>query len=80
MGYNIDLIKMFGHFKVACPHCGFTDNAENHGLEETDVDCSDYNPEPGVWVIERLYCNECEKRFTLKITITPTIQTEKGGD
>ena len=70
MGRNIDMVKMFGDFDVTCPHCGYVVRASETDLTDTDVDGSDFNPEPGVWV-DTMYCyGKCEKEFVLKLKIT----------
>ena len=71
MGHNIDMIKMFGDFKITCPHCGHIHKASETYLDDVDVDGTKYNPESGVWHVD-MWCYGCDAEFPLKLKITVT--------
>lgn len=70
MGYNIDMVKMFGDFNVTCPICGYKTPASSTHLTDIDVDGSDFNPESGVWQIGMVCYARCGNEFILKLKIT----------
>jgi len=69
MGNNINLIQMFGPFDIECPYCGHVAPAEKFGLEEKDVDCTDYNPRPGTWAITAYDYWGCKKEFDIVLHV-----------
>jgi len=69
VGRNIDMTYMFGDFSVTCPSCNHTESAESYGLDDVDVDGSEFNPKPGIWEIKN-WCNKCEVEFIMRLKIT----------
>ena len=70
MGRNIDMIKMFGNFKITCPHCGNVVMASETYLDDIDVDDSDFNPENGIWQVAMWCYGKCDQKFPLRLKIT----------